>query len=104
MSIRIVDTTEDARLCEFKNVKNKILKTVDAVYQDVKGEDECKKICLGANFRCHSYDMGDPQNPVCRISHYARASLTHIQDPYLKIAEAVTYELASCFNGKKNSK
>ncbi|XP_022661228.1 uncharacterized protein LOC111250361 isoform X3 [Varroa destructor] len=89
---------EDARLCEFKNVKNKILKTVDAVYQDVKGEDECKKICLGANFRCHSYDMGDPQNPVCRISHYARASLTHIQDPYLKIAEAVTYELASCFN------
>ena len=35
---------------------------------------------------------------VCRLSHHSRATLTEIQDPYLDVPEAATYELSSCYN------
>ncbi|KAH9366354.1 hypothetical protein HPB48_006194 [Haemaphysalis longicornis] len=44
--------------------------------------------------------MGDPDNSVCRISHHARASLSHIENPYLEIPGAATNELAACYNGQ----
>lgn len=35
---------------------------------------------------------------VCRLSHHSRATLSDIQDPYLDVPEAATYELSSCYN------
>lgn len=35
---------------------------------------------------------------VCRLSHHSRATLADIQDPYLDVPEAATYELSSCYN------
>lgn len=35
---------------------------------------------------------------VCRLSHHSRATLADIQEPYLDIPEASTYELSSCYN------
>ncbi|XP_026474541.1 uncharacterized protein LOC113378226 [Ctenocephalides felis] len=49
-------------------------------------------------FRCHSYDYGDTGEMVCRLSHHSRATLSDIQDPYLSVPEAATYELSSCYN------
>lgn len=88
------------RLCEFHSISGKILKTVDAVFQDVKTLDECRKKCLGAEYRCQSFDLGDPTNSVCRLSHLSSSSLAHIKDPYLAIPGASTYEISSCYNGK----
>lgn len=35
---------------------------------------------------------------VCRLSHHSRATLSDVQDPYLEVPEAATYELSSCYN------
>lgn len=35
---------------------------------------------------------------VCRLSHHSRSTLADIQDPYLDVPEAATYELSSCYN------
>jgi len=88
------------KMCDFKNVPNKILKTVDTVHLDVKSVDDCKAKCLDSPYRCFSFDFGDPTNRVCRTSHLDRASLSHIDDPYLIAEGSATYELASCYDGK----
>jgi PAN domain len=89
---------EPNKLCEFKRLSGKILKTVDSVYQDVASVDECRELCLSSPYRCHSYDYGDTGDMVCRLSHHSRATLADIQDPYLDVPEAATYELSSCYN------
>ncbi|CAH1134466.1 unnamed protein product [Ceutorhynchus assimilis] len=89
---------EPTKLCEFKKLNGRILKTVDSVYQDVGTLEECKELCLNSPYRCHSYDYGDTGEMVCRLSHHSRATLADIQDPYLDVPEAATYELSSCYN------
>lgn len=87
-------------MCDFRPVPNKILKTVDTVHLDVKSVDECKAKCLASQYRCFSFDFGDPSNRVCRTSHLDRSSLTHIEDPYLEVEGSITYELSACYDGK----
>lgn len=70
---------EPVKLCEFKKLAGRILKTVDSVYQDVGTSDECRELCLNSPFRCHSYDYGDTGDMVCRLSHHSRATLSDIQ-------------------------
>ncbi|KAG7211638.1 hypothetical protein KM043_010892 [Ampulex compressa] len=89
---------EPVKLCEFKKLNGRILKTVDSVYQDVGTAEECRELCLNSPFRCHSYDYGDTGDMVCRLSHHSRATLSDIQEPYLDVPEASTYELSSCYN------
>lgn len=91
-----VDPSE--RLCEFSSVSGKILKTVDAIFQEVKTLDGCRKKCLSVDYRCQSFDMGDPNNSVCRLSHLSSPSLANIEDPYLEMPGAATYEISSCYN------
>ncbi|GIX88164.1 uncharacterized protein CDAR_269161 [Caerostris darwini] len=91
---------DPVRLCEFRKLNGKILKTVDAVYQDVTTLDECRQKCLSVNYRCQSFDYGDPSQHVCRLSHHSVSTLTHIQDPYLDIPGVTTYEIAACYNGQ----
>lgn len=86
-------------MCDFKPVEGKILKTVDSVYQDVKTPKECEQRCLSGAYKCHSYDFGDPANPVCRTSHLDKVALTHIENPYIEIAGATTFELQNCYDG-----
>ncbi|XP_017865655.1 PREDICTED: uncharacterized protein LOC108615587 isoform X1 [Drosophila arizonae] len=89
---------EPNKLCEFKRLPGRILKTVDSVYQDIGSVDECRELCLNSPYRCHSYDYGDTGDMVCRLSHHSRATLSDVQDPYLEVPEAATYELSSCYN------
>ncbi|XP_039948595.1 uncharacterized protein LOC120766915 [Bactrocera tryoni] len=89
---------EPNKLCEFKRLPGRILKTVDSVYQDIGSFDECRDLCLNAPYRCHSYDYGDTGDMVCRLSHHSRITLNDVQDPYLSVPEATTYELSSCYN------
>ncbi|KAK3866005.1 hypothetical protein Pcinc_028429 [Petrolisthes cinctipes] len=89
---------DPVRLCEFQKMEGRILKTVDSVYQDVASLEDCKRLCLTATFRCHSFDFGDTGDKVCRLSHHAAATLTHIEEPYLEIPGSATYELSSCYN------
>ncbi|XP_011302321.1 uncharacterized protein neo [Fopius arisanus] len=89
---------EPVKLCEFKKLTGRILKTVDSVYQDIATLEECRELCLNSPFRCHSYDYGDTGDMVCRLSHHSRATLSDIQEPYLDVPEASTYELSSCYN------
>lgn len=42
---------EPNKLCEFKRLSGKILKTVDSVYQDVPTIDECRELCLSSPYR-----------------------------------------------------
>ncbi|GLH02153.1 Uncharacterized protein GBIM_08192 [Gryllus bimaculatus] len=89
---------EPVKLCEFKKLPGRILKTVDSVYQDVGSADDCRELCLTSPYRCHSYDYNDTGDLVCRLSHHSRATLVDIQEPYLDVPEASTYELSSCYN------
>ncbi|KAK6628021.1 hypothetical protein RUM44_010503 [Polyplax serrata] len=89
---------EPGKLCEFKKISGRILKTVDSVYQDVSSLEECRELCLNSPYRCRSYDFGDTGEQVCRLSHHSRATLADIQDPYLDVPEAASYELSSCYN------
>ncbi|XP_005177489.2 uncharacterized protein LOC101896863 [Musca domestica] len=89
---------EPSKLCEFKRISGKILKTVDSVYQDINSIEECRDLCLNSPYRCHSYDYNDTGDMVCRLSHHSRSTLTDVLDPYLDVPEAATYELSSCYN------
>ncbi|KAH8383570.1 hypothetical protein KR009_009342 [Drosophila setifemur] len=89
---------EPSKLCEFKRVAGRILKTVDSVHQNVQSLDECRDLCLTAPFRCHSYDYNETGDLVCRLSHHSRATLTDLSEPYLSIEEAATYEQSACYN------
>lgn len=42
---------EPNKLCEFKRLSGRILKTVDSVYQDVSSVDECRELCLNSPYR-----------------------------------------------------
>lgn len=42
---------EPNKLCEFKRLSGRILKTVDSVYQDVSNIDECRELCLNSPYR-----------------------------------------------------
>lgn len=90
---------EPKKLCDFKPIHGKILKTVDSVYQNVTSVEECQQRCLQDMYRCRSYDFGDPVNPVCRTSHLDKVSLAHIDIPYIEIAGSTTYELVACYDG-----
>ncbi|EDV43821.1 uncharacterized protein Dana_GF18669 [Drosophila ananassae] len=89
---------EPNKLCEFKRLPGRILKTVDSVYQEVSSIDECRELCLNSPYRCHSYDYNDTGDMVCRLSHHSRATLVDVQEPFLDVPEASSYELASCYN------
>ena len=89
------DPTE---LCLYNKVRGKILKTVDAVYQAIASEEDCRDLCQNAPFRCHSYDYNDTGDDICRLSHHSALTLTQVEDPFLFIEEATTYELSSCYN------
>ena len=84
------DSTE---LCLYTEVSGKLLKTVDAVYQGIASQKGCRDLCQNAPFRCHSYDYSDTGDHVCRLSHHSAKTLTQIEDPYLHIKAAKTYEL-----------
>lgn len=89
---------EPNRLCEFRKIQNRVLKTVDSIHQDVGSLEECKQKCLNAPYRCYSFDYGDTSERVCRTSHLDQASLLSVKEPYLDVVGAITYELAACFN------
>ncbi|XP_054162435.1 uncharacterized protein LOC128960388 [Oppia nitens] len=89
---------EPKKLCDIRPINGKILKTVDSVYESVKTIDECKEKCMTSAYRCHSFDLGDPSHAVCRTSHLDKNSLSHIDNPYIEITGATTYELLSCYN------
>ena len=87
-----------SKLCLYEKVRGKILKTVDAVYQAIASEKDCQDLCKNAPFRCHSYDYNDTGDDVCRLSHHSAVTLTQVEEPYLYIEEATTFELSSCYN------
>lgn len=45
---------EPTKLCEFKKLNGKILKTVDSVHQDVESIEDCRELCLSSSFKCRS--------------------------------------------------
>lgn len=53
---------------------------------------------ISIQLRCHSYDYNDTGDMVCRLSHHSRATLADVQEPFLEVPEASTYELTSCYN------
>ncbi|KAA0193285.1 hypothetical protein HAZT_HAZT004227 [Hyalella azteca] len=52
---------------------------------------------MDADFGCYSYDYKSAGEPICRLSHHSAATLAHIQEPYLPIGNATTYELQACY-------
>lgn len=58
--------TEANAMCFFKRVRNRVLKTVDSLYEQIKDEEQCKQLCLNTNINCKSYTLGDKNNKACR--------------------------------------
>lgn len=90
--------SDPTRLCLYSRERGKILKTVDAVYQAIASEQDCQDLCNNAPFRCNSYDYNDTGDNVCRLSHHSAGTLTQIEEPYLYIEEATTFQLSACYN------
>ena len=92
----------DPKQCDFRAIKGLILKTVDSVHENVRSHDQCKEICLNAPYRCYSYDFGADSEPtvggVCRTSHLNTGGVLHIEQPFVEMPGAVTYQLVSCLN------
>lgn len=90
---------EQPKMCDFAEVDGKLLKTVDAIFEDVATMDRCKEICLASKeFRCQSFDYNETGVNVCRISHHSMSSLSQLEHPYLNIAGATTHQMSSCFS------
>lgn len=90
---------EPVNMCDFSQIKGKILKTVDAVIQDVNSVDGCRLLCLESQyFRCHSFDYGDTGERVCRLSHHSSGSLQQLDEPYITLPTAITHQLTACYN------
>lgn len=85
---------EPNRMCEFRKIENRLLKTVDALYEGIATLDECRQLCLEAPFRCHTFDF----EGVCRLSHHGAATVSHIQEPYLQMNGSLSYERGACYN------
>ena len=64
----------------FIQVKGKILKTVDSVWQAIDSKEDCEDLCNNAPFRCHSYDFNDTGDNVCRLSHHSAHTLTQVNE------------------------
>ncbi|ODN03182.1 Cuticlin-1 [Orchesella cincta] len=90
--------SDPTKLCDFKPLDGKILKTVDAVYQEVATEQDCKNLCLNTAFRCQSYDYNATGAQVCRLSHHNTLTLSQIREPFLAVPDASTKELSACYN------
>uniref|UniRef100_T1IWK2 Apple domain-containing protein n=1 Tax=Strigamia maritima TaxID=126957 RepID=T1IWK2_STRMM len=91
-------TTDPGRLCEYQKLDGRIMKTVDAVYQNITSLYVCRQLCSASPFRCQSFDFGSTDKNACRLSHHSTASLTHIHEPYLEMPDTATYELTTCFS------
>jgi hypothetical protein len=67
---------DPGRLCDFREVRGRLLKTVDSVWEGVASRERCRDLCAAAaGGRCHTYDWGDAGPAVCRLSHHTAASL-----------------------------
>ena len=42
---------EPVAVCNFRRVEGRILKTVDSVHANVASGEECRELCINANFR-----------------------------------------------------
>ncbi|XP_060845041.1 uncharacterized protein LOC132924638 [Rhopalosiphum padi] len=95
---------EQPKMCDFAEVGGKLLRTVDAIYENVATADRCKEICLSSKeFQCRSFDYNETGVNVCRVSHHSTSSLSQQQldhRPYLTVAGATTYQMSSCFSVK----
>lgn len=92
---------EQPKMCDFVEVSDKLLKTVDAIYENVATMDRCKEMCLEAKeFQCRSFDYNETGANVCRISHHSTSSLSQLERPYMPAAGATTYQMSSCFGVK----
>ncbi|GAB6029742.1 hypothetical protein CHUAL_005458 [Chamberlinius hualienensis] len=89
---------DSLKMCDFLKVDGRILKTVDAVYQNVSSLEACRQRCLSDVLQCKTFDWSVTGDNVCRLSHHSTMTLAHIQDPYLDSADTTTYELGSCYN------
>ena len=45
------EDTDPEQSCNFKPSPGKLMKTVDSVYQGVPTREDCKNLCINANFR-----------------------------------------------------
>ncbi|XP_025016061.1 uncharacterized protein LOC107359556 isoform X2 [Tetranychus urticae] len=89
---------EPKKLCDFRPIRGRLLKTVDSVWPEIKSLDGCRQKCLQSEYRCFSFDLNDPANKVCRTSHLDSSSSNHIKDAYFEVPAAITYELTSCYD------
>lgn len=92
---------EQPKMCDFTEISGKLLRTVDAIFENVPTMDRCKEMCLASKeFRCHSFDYNETGVNVCRISHHSASSLSQLDHPYMTIAGTTTYQMSSCFSVK----
>lgn len=56
-------------ICDFKPISGLVLKTVDAIYENIHTVSECKKKCMESAFKCRSFDMGE--DSTIGLSHYS---------------------------------
>lgn len=93
--------TDQPKMCDFAELDGKLLKTVDAIFENVATVDRCRELCLAAKgFRCRSFDYNETGVNVCRISHHSASSLSQLERPYAAVNGATTYQMSSCFGVK----
>jgi len=93
---------ERPKTCDFAQLDGVLLRTADAIYENVATADRCRETCLASEeFRCRSFDYGETGANVCRISRHGASSAPSHRQPaghaYVTAAGATAYQLTSCF-------
>lgn len=99
-TLEIFFLTDPRTYCEYNRIRGRVLKAADIVRSKVTSLEECKSLCLTANFSCNYYHYGQLSDDECSLSHHTAITVSHISEPYVFSADFVSFELRACFAGK----
>ncbi|KAI2809579.1 hypothetical protein BLOT_000728 [Blomia tropicalis] len=88
---------EPKNFCDFRQLRNHRLKTMDSIFRNVSNMGECRELCLSNHGHCRSFDY-DSDTEICRQSHLTELTAWHIKKPYLERNGHHSYEISTCYN------
>ena len=71
-------------ICEFRPLPGVVLKTVDAIFEDINTVSDCKKKCMESPFKCNSFDLGDDSSSYSTTPTVSSSD----SDPYEDYSES----------------
>lgn len=82
--------------CDYNRIRGRMLKAADVVRNGIKSVEECRTMCVTANFSCNYYHYAQISEDECVLSHLSAVTVSHISEPYVFSSDFYSFELKSC--------